>query len=58
MVDYDVQVRVDVVGPLVVIATQLNVHDLSKDRHFLQYRNAVTIKVRQRRGATTMCLKG
>jgi hypothetical protein len=58
MVDYDVQVRVDVVGLLVVIATQLNVHDLSKDRHFLQYRNAVTIKVRLRICATIIRVKG
>jgi hypothetical protein len=33
------------VGNLVVIGTQLNVTDLSKDRHFLKFRNVVTIKV-------------
>lgn len=44
MEDYDVCVRVDVVGNHVVIGTQLNVHDLSKERHFLKFRNAVTIK--------------
>jgi hypothetical protein len=45
MEDYDVHVRADVVGNLVVVGTQLNVHDLSKERHFLKFRNAVTIKV-------------
>jgi hypothetical protein len=45
MEDYDVNVRVDVVGNLVIIGTQLNVTDLSKDRRFLKYRNVVTIKV-------------
>lgn len=44
MEDYDVCVRVDVVGHLVVVGTQLNVHDMSKERHFLKFRNAVTIK--------------
>ena len=47
MQDYDVNVRADVVGHVVVVGTQLNVHDLSKERHFLKYRNAVTIKVRK-----------
>jgi 23S rRNA G2445 N2-methylase RlmL/alkylated DNA repair dioxygenase AlkB len=44
MSDYDIHIRADVVGKLVVIGTQLNVHDLSKGRHFARYRNAVTIK--------------
>eukprot|EP00537_Pseudo-nitzschia_pungens_P006515 CAMPEP_0172361748 /NCGR_PEP_ID=MMETSP1060-20121228/5532_1 /TAXON_ID=37318 /ORGANISM="Pseudo-nitzschia pungens, Strain cf. cingulata" /LENGTH=842 /DNA_ID=CAMNT_0013084111 /DNA_START=136 /DNA_END=2664 /DNA_ORIENTATION=+ len=44
MSDYDVHVRADVIGNLVVLATQINVHDLSKGRHFARYRNAVTIK--------------
>lgn len=43
MKDYDVHIRVDVVCDQVMIGTQLNVHDLSK-RHFLRYRNAVTVK--------------
>jgi hypothetical protein len=46
MDDYDVNIRADVVGNLVTVGTQLNVHDLSKERHFLRFRNAVTIKVR------------
>jgi hypothetical protein len=45
MEDYDIHIRADVVGTKVIIATQLNVHDLSKERHFLRYRNAVTLKV-------------
>ena len=45
MEDYDVHIRADVVGTFIVIGTQINVHDLSKDRHFLRYRNAVTLKV-------------
>ncbi|CAJ1922819.1 unnamed protein product [Cylindrotheca closterium] len=44
MEDYDVCVYVFVIGYQVVVATQLNVNDLSKERHFLQFRNAVTIK--------------
>ncbi|VEU39051.1 unnamed protein product [Pseudo-nitzschia multistriata] len=44
MSNYDVHLRADVIGNLVVIGTQLNVHDLSKGRHFARYRNAVTIK--------------
>lgn len=44
MTDYDVCIRCDVVGNWVVVGTQLNVDDLSKDRHFLKFRNAVTIK--------------
>ena len=43
--DYDVNVRALIVGSNVMIGTQLNVVDLSK-RHFLEYRNAVTLKVR------------
>jgi alkylated DNA repair dioxygenase AlkB/23S rRNA G2445 N2-methylase RlmL len=44
MTDYDLHVRADVIGNLVVMGIQLNVHDLSKGRHFARYRNAVTIK--------------
>ena len=44
MKDYDICVQVNVVGDLVIVGTQLNVHDLSKERHFLKFRNAVTIK--------------
>ena len=44
MEDYDICVRADLVGNNVVITTQLNTQDLSKDRHFLKFRNAVTIK--------------
>jgi hypothetical protein len=46
MEEYDVNVRVDVVGNMVIIGTQMNVHDLTMERHFLRFRNAVTIKVR------------
>ena len=45
MDDYDIHIRADVVGSLIVIGTQLNVYDLSKERHFLRFRNAVTLKV-------------
>jgi adenylyl- and sulfurtransferase ThiI len=45
MEDYDIHIRTDVIGSIIVIGTQLNVHDLSKERHFLRYRNAVTLKV-------------
>eukprot|EP00977_Amphora_coffeiformis_P022180 scaffold10570_cov176-Amphora_coffeaeformis.AAC.30 len=44
MEDYDVHVRSDIVGYVVVVGTQLNVLDMSKERHFLQFRNEVTIK--------------
>ncbi|KAL3936162.1 MAG: hypothetical protein SGBAC_008461 [Bacillariaceae sp.] len=44
MEDYDVCVFVLVIGYQAVVATQLNVNDLSKERHFLTFRNAVTIK--------------
>jgi tRNA G10 N-methylase Trm11 len=44
MSDFDVQVRVDVVSTKVIVGTQINVDDLSKERHFLRFRNAVTIK--------------
>lgn len=44
MNDFDVQVRVDVITAKVLLGTQLNVDDLSKQRHFLRFRNAVTIK--------------
>lgn len=46
MQDYDVNVRADITGYSLVIGTQLNVHDLSKERHFAKFRNSVTIKVR------------
>ena len=46
MEEYDVNVRVDVVGNILIIGTQINVQDLSMERHFLRFRNAVTIKVR------------
>ena len=45
MQDYDVNVRVDVIGDIAIVGTQVNVHDLSKERHFLKFRNAVTLKV-------------
>ena len=44
MIDFDIQIRVDVVASKVMIGTQINVDDLSKERHFLRFRNAVTIK--------------
>lgn len=44
MEGYDVEIRTDVVGKRVIMGTQLNVYDLSKGRHFLKYRNAVTLK--------------
>ena len=44
MSDFDVQVRVDVISTKVIVGTQINVDDLSKERHFLRFRNAVTIK--------------
>lgn len=44
MTDYDLHIRADVIGNQVVLGIQLNVHDLSKGRHFARYRNAVTIK--------------
>jgi tRNA G10 N-methylase Trm11/alkylated DNA repair dioxygenase AlkB len=44
MVDYDICIRADIIGKLCVIGTQLNIHDLSKGRHFQRFRNAVTIK--------------
>ena len=44
MSDFDVQIRVDVVATKVFVGTQINVDDLSKQRHFLRFRNAVTIK--------------
>ena len=45
MKDYDVLVRVDVITQKCVVGTQINVDDISKGRHFLRFRNAVTIKV-------------
>lgn len=42
--DYDVNVRVLIVGSNVMIGTQVNVVEMSK-RHFLEFRNAVTLKV-------------
>ena len=44
MEDYQVHLRADVTGYWVVVGTQLNLSDMSKERHFLQYRNMVTIK--------------
>ena len=44
MSNYDIQIRVDVISTKVIIGTQINVDDLSKERHFLRFRNAVTIK--------------
>lgn len=44
MNDFDINIRVDVIATKVIIGTQLNVDDLSKGRHFLRFRNAVTIK--------------
>jgi alkylated DNA repair dioxygenase AlkB/tRNA1(Val) A37 N6-methylase TrmN6 len=44
MEDYDVCIRMEVVGYRVIVGTQLNVYDLSKDRHFLKFRNAVAVK--------------
>ena len=35
---------IDVVADTVIIGTQINVDDVSKERHFLRFRNAVTIK--------------
>jgi len=43
MTDFDLRLRIDVVANRVIIGTQLNVEDLSR-RHFLRYRNSVTIK--------------
>jgi tRNA G10 N-methylase Trm11/alkylated DNA repair dioxygenase AlkB len=43
MEDYDVEIRVDVIGHKVVIGTQVNVGELSR-RHFARFRNGVTIK--------------
>lgn len=43
MTDFDINLRIDVVANRIIIGTQLNVEDLSK-RHFLRYRNSVTIK--------------
>jgi tRNA G10 N-methylase Trm11 len=43
MEDFDVEIRVDVIGNKVVIGTQLNVGELSR-RHFVRFRNGVTIK--------------
>jgi 23S rRNA G2445 N2-methylase RlmL len=45
MNDFDVQIRVDVITTKVIVGTQLNIEDISKGRHFLRFRNAVTIKV-------------
>jgi len=44
MDDFDIQIRIDVVTTKVIIGTQINIDDLSKQRHFLRFRNAVTIK--------------
>ena len=44
MTNYDINVRVDVIATKVIVGTQINIDDLSKERHFIRYRNAVTIK--------------
>ena len=44
MTNYDVHVRIDVVAKKVIVGTQINIDDISKGRHFLRFRNAVTIK--------------
>lgn len=44
MEDYDVCIRMEVMGYRILVGTQLNVSDLSKDRHFLKFRNAVAVK--------------
>ena len=44
MSDFDVEVRVDVIATNVIVGTQINIDDLSKQRHFLRFRNAVTLK--------------
>jgi tRNA G10 N-methylase Trm11/alkylated DNA repair dioxygenase AlkB len=44
MTNYDINVRVDVIATKVVVGTQINIDDLSKERHFLCFRNVVTIK--------------
>ena len=44
MNDFDIQIRIDVVATKVIVGTQINVDGLSKERHFLRFRNAVTIK--------------
>ena len=44
MNDMDIQIRIDVIASKVIVGTQLNVDDLSKQRHFLRFRNAVTLK--------------
>lgn len=44
MTDFDILIRADVIATKVIIGTQINVDDLSKQRHFLRFRNAVTIK--------------
>lgn len=44
MTNYDVHIRIDVVAKKVIVGTQINIDDISKGRHFLRFRNAVTIK--------------
>ena len=44
MSDFDVEVRVDIIATKVIVGTQINIDDLSKQRHFLRFRNAVTLK--------------
>ena len=44
MTNFDIQVRIDVIAKKVIVGTQINIDDLSKGRHFLRFRNAVTIK--------------
>lgn len=43
MEDFDVNIRVDVIGTRVIVGTQQNFVELAK-RHFYRYRNKVTIK--------------
>mmetsp|Transcript_34969 Transcript_34969/g.74608 ORF Transcript_34969/g.74608 Transcript_34969/m.74608 type:complete len:209 (+) Transcript_34969:184-810(+) len=41
---FAIQVRVDVVSTKIIVGTQVNVDDLLKERHFLRFRNTLTIK--------------
>ncbi len=42
--DFDIQVRIDVVSAKVIVGMHVKVNDLTKERHFLRFRNTVTIK--------------
>jgi len=44
MTNYDICIRADIISNVCIIGTQCNIHDLSKGRHFMRFRNAVTIK--------------